>query len=89
MYLHRQTGAGMQREGDVMKELLLLFEQTENCMKKLREEIRSLEVMYPSDEEDVVSCSLRMEEELAELRRNTVRMKVLLYGMLQNMSQAV
>ena len=38
--------------------------------------------MYPSDEEDVVSCSLRMEEELAELRRNTVRMKVLLYGML-------
>ena len=72
-----------------MKELLLLFEQTEICMKKLREEIRSLEVMYPSDEEDVVSCSLRMEEELAELRRNTVRMKVLLYGMLQHMSQAV
>ncbi|MGO5314487.1 hypothetical protein ACTQZS_01390 [Bilifractor sp. LCP19S3_H10] len=58
-------------------------------MKKLREEIRSLEAMYPSDEEDVVSCSLRMEEELAELRRNTVRMKVLLYGMLQHMSQAV
>lgn len=72
-----------------MKELLLLFEQTEKCMKKLREEIRSLEAMYPSDEEDVASCSLRMEEELAELRRNTVRMKVLLYGMLQHMSQAV
>ena len=72
-----------------MKELFLIFEQTDVCMKKLREEIRSLEVMYPSDEEDVVSCSLRMEEELAELRRNTVRMKVLLYGMLQHMSQAV
>ena len=72
-----------------MKELCLIFEQTDVCMKKLREEIRSLEELCPSDGEGAGSCSVRMEEELAELRRNTVRMKVLLYGMLQHISQAV
>ena len=72
-----------------MKELFLIFEQTDVCMKKLREEIRSLEELCPSDVEGAGSCSFRMEEELAELRRNTVRMKVLLYGMLQHISQAV
>ena len=72
-----------------MKELILIFEQSDDCMKKLREEIRALEALSLSDREEVRSCSLRMEAELAALRRNTVRMKVLLYGMLQHMSQAV
>ncbi len=64
-----------------------VFEQTENCMEKLRSEVRLLGRMSASGLPDGGSYSICMEKELAELQRNMVRMKVLLYGILQHKSK--
>ena len=66
---------------------LEVFEQTEKCMEKLRSDVRLLGRMSASGLPDGGSYSICMEKELAELQRNMVRMKVLLYGILQHKSK--